>query len=471
MSTYQTFQRIAVAKEIESPENPGGLEKRVALIPEDVSKLRQTGRNIYVEYGAGEGVGFSDEEYLAVGALLESADDIYRNKDLIIKFKGPAMASVEQMQAGCTLFCMAHFHSFPKRAALLEKCRINVIAMEDVLTSPKINEDWEILSRTAMAAALEPFLQSGAITDLAVRIIGWTPELAASVRRAGNRNPQSLHILPMDLQQNQITSKGENTLYFYDSKLFSDPGNILPVLRKSGTHLFDRADFAEQQGKAAISHYRETHPPLKFGLRRIQCLHETGRAGARYGLKLLKENKPALNLAKAKALVLGYGNIATGAMHELYAQGVKCIEVLGRRHTAANEITSHLQGVDLIVNGAEQAKELRGKNFLITKQHVKENLTDGSVIIDLVGGSAANRSPVENVINCTFLTDPHFVEHGVTIASLWGWPMMGMMRETAIRYSGQICDVLIGREQLALGLGKMAPGIAIALVCGPFSKR
>ncbi len=46
--------------------------------------------------------------------------------------------------------------------------------------------------------------------------------------------------------------------------------------------------------------------------------------------------------------------------------------------------------------------------------------------------------------------------------------MMGMMRETAIRYSGQIRDVLLGPEQLLAGLDQLAPGVSRALVCGPF---
>jgi alanine dehydrogenase len=59
----RNFSSIALAKEIESPENPGALEKRVALVPTDVGRLTQAGIKVYVEYGAGEGVGFSDHEY------------------------------------------------------------------------------------------------------------------------------------------------------------------------------------------------------------------------------------------------------------------------------------------------------------------------------------------------------------------------------------------------------------------------
>lgn len=469
MTEFTAFQSIGIAKEIESPENPGGLEKRVALIPEDVKRLCDTGLQVFVEAGAGEGVDFSDEEYLQAGATIQRADEIYQDKDLIIKFKGPAIESIRQMKKGCVLFCMAHFHSFPDRARLLEQKRINVIAMEEVLESPKVTDDEVILSRKAMAAALAPFIESGAIEDLNVRVIGWTPELAGCIRRAGNRSPKTLQVLPLELQHEHLDVAGENALYFYDARIFSDSSELLMELKEKCTHIFDRQVFIENHRENAIAEYRVSHPPFKFGMRKIQCLHETGMAGARYGLKLLRENKPDLDIAKAKVLVLGYGNVGSGAIHEIYDQGVERIHVLGRRHTSAEEIIPYLTGVDLVVNGAEQPRELRGKNYLVTRQHVKDIIPNGSVVIDLVGGSPTNRSPVESVESCTFLTDPHFEEEGVSISSLWGWPMMGMMRETAVRYSGQIVDVLTGPENLIRGLGELAPGVENALVCGPFN--
>lgn len=46
--------------------------------------------------------------------------------------------------------------------------------------------------------------------------------------------------------------------------------------------------------------------------------------------------------------------------------------------------------------------------------------------------------------------------------------MIGMMRETAIRYSGQIIDVLIGHEKLIDGLHILKFGVKRALISGPF---
>jgi len=464
-ATANAFQHIALVKEIESPENPGGLEKRVALIPDDVAKLTATGLSVYVEVGAGEGVGFSDAEYLAANAIMQTAAEIYRDKDLIIKFKGPSLASIDQMRPATTLFCMAHFHSYPDRAALLQQQRINVIAMEEVLESPKVQSDLEILGRTAMAAALQPFIENGTAQQLDIKVIGWSDSLAAAIRRSGNRDPKSLQML---LSDRPVQDLNDNTLLVFDSRL-AMAAELKQQLASYAGNKLDLAKFAAEQGAQAVAEYRASHPPLEFGLRRIQCLHETGRAGARYGVKLLKQNKPGIDISKAKVMVLGYGNVGKGAIHELNQQGVEVVQVLGRTHTAKDRIEHWLQDVDLVVNGAEQPAPLRGKNYLISNQHLRDVIADSSVVIDLVGGSPTNRSPVEAVLSCTFLTDPSFVQDGVSISSLWGWPMMGMMRETAIRYSGQITDVLMGSEKLALGLGQLTPGVARALVCGPFN--
>jgi len=464
------FQHIALAREIESPENPGGLEKRVAMSPGDVAKLIAAGPQVYVENGAGLGVGFSDENYMAAGAVMQSAEEIYQNKDLVIKFKGPAMASISQMRPGCTLFCMAHFDSYPDRAKRLQDNHINVLAMEKVLRSPKTMSDQTILSRTAMAAALKPFMDDNTMGALRVRIIEWTERTASAIRRAGNRDPRSLKLVRPDISVDSLGATGPEALYFYDSTTFGDKDGILAALKKSGAHTFDLADFEKTKGPEAVAAYRESHPPFEFGLRRIQCLHETGQAGARYGLELLQQNKPDLDMADAKVVVLGYGNVGQGALHEIYDWGVKDIAVLGRTHTMSGRIDYWLKDVDLVVNGADQPKHLRGLNYLITNEHLKTLFPEGSVIIDLVGGSEDNRSPVEPVRECTFLTEPHFVQDGVTISALWGWPMLGMMRESAVRYSGQIVDVLTGPEYLLSGLDHLTPGVKRALVCGPFAE-
>ena len=462
------FKNIALVKEIESPENPGGLEKRVALTPNDVGQLTAAGVKVFVEYGAGLGVKFEDSEYIANGALMQNEREIYVNKDMIIKFKGPSLDSISQMKKGCTLFCMAHFHSFPERAKMLEDSEINVIAMEEILESPKVQTDEQILARAAMTNALESFIEDTSISDLKIFVIGRNERLAGAVRRAGNRNPSSLNMLHTDVKFEELKETNSDTLYFYDSENFDDTNELIKKLKDTQANIFDLHTFELRNGEEAISDYRKTHKPFEFGLRRIQCLHETGQAGARYGIKLLKENKPDLDIREAKVVVLGYGNVARGAMHEIYNQGFKNINILGRTQTSKEKIDFFLRGVDLVVNGAEIPREIRGITYLVSNDHLKRIIPEGSVVIDLVGGSETNRSAVESVLSCTFLTEPHFVQDEVTVSALWGWPMLGMMRESAIKYSSQIVDVLIKREKVIEGLDTLPTGVKRALVCGPF---
>jgi len=60
------------------------------------------------------------------------------------------------------------------------------------------------------------------------------------------------------------------------------------------------------------------------------------------------------------------------------------------------------------------------------------------------------------------------IKEEVTVSALWGWPMLGMMKESAQKYSSQIVDVLIKREKMIEGIDSLAAGVKRALVCGPF---
>jgi len=469
MSQHKPFKIIGLAKERESPENPGSMEKRVALIPDDVKKLTKAGCRIFVEYGAGEGVGFKDKQYVKAGAELQSSQELYAGKDLLIKFKGPAMEDIPLMRRGSTLFCMAHFHSFPERARLLEDHKINVVAMEHIVDYPaNVTEDM-ILGRMAADHSLEEFINRNMMRNVHLGVLGYDDSSRELIRRLANHNPASLTLFKPDVYVSSFEHFGGSALYLFDSKKHKFPDYTIDYLKDKQCRLYDVRTFYTEHKKRALDYYKTLHPPASFGLRRIQCLHETGMAGARYGFKLLEEESPLkMKSTEATAIVLGYGNVGMGAIDECYRQGVHAVHILGPAQTQKGVIEKWLEIADVVVNGAEQPAELRGKNFLVTNEHVRTVMKDGAVLIDLIGGSATNLSPVEPVIECTYLTDPHFIQDNVFVAALWGWPMMGMMRETAIRYSGQIAEVLLDKEKLLNGLSELTPGVKPALVCGPF---
>ena len=289
MDTLEPFKVLALAKEVESPENPGALERRVALMPAEVRRIVDEGIKVYVEAGAGDGLGISDSEYAASGATVQNNKEIYQNKEIIVKFKGPAMDAIPLMRPGTTLFCMAHFHSFPERAKLLEKHKINVVAMENILESPKKFSKKIILAKVAMKHF---YLESGEQSEeLSVNFLGWSERMAGAIRRAANRHPQNLTVWAADVKAKELSNLNKNSLFFFDRKSFKYDESLLDGLAKSNCKLMDLQQFEEGKGLSLVAEYFSTHKPFEFGMRRIHCLHETGQAGARYGFKLFKRSE------------------------------------------------------------------------------------------------------------------------------------------------------------------------------------
>ncbi|GAB4218370.1 MAG: Re/Si-specific NAD(P)(+) transhydrogenase subunit alpha [Rhodoferax sp.] len=93
-----TAQRIGVVREIFP------LEKRVATVPEVVSKLIKLGFSVTVETGAGALANMDDTSYTEVGAAIApDAASVWRNADIVFKVRPPTLDEVALMHAGQTL--------------------------------------------------------------------------------------------------------------------------------------------------------------------------------------------------------------------------------------------------------------------------------------------------------------------------------------------------------------------------------
>lgn len=63
-------------------------EYRTIITPAEVNAIVGDGHEVYVQRGAGEGAGFSDEQFVAEGAkLLDTMEDVYATCDFITKVK------------------------------------------------------------------------------------------------------------------------------------------------------------------------------------------------------------------------------------------------------------------------------------------------------------------------------------------------------------------------------------------------
>ncbi len=77
-------------------------ERRVALTPDGVTRLRGIGLDVAVEAAAGVGAGFPDEAYVAAGARIAAKQALYAECDLLLCVQPPdgdGVASLRQGQA------------------------------------------------------------------------------------------------------------------------------------------------------------------------------------------------------------------------------------------------------------------------------------------------------------------------------------------------------------------------------------
>lgn len=97
---------IGVPKEIKNNEN------RVALTPAGAKELVKRGHAVYVQHTAGEGSGFSDEQYETAGAqILPTIEDTYAIAEMIMKVKEPIEQEYELIKEDQLLFTYFHFAS------------------------------------------------------------------------------------------------------------------------------------------------------------------------------------------------------------------------------------------------------------------------------------------------------------------------------------------------------------------------
>lgn len=118
---------IGVPKEIKNNEN------RVAMTPAGVAELKHNGHTVYVQHTAGEGSGFSDDEYIAAGAqILPTIEAVYDIAEMIVKVKEPIEPEYKLIKKDQVVFTYFHFASDRKLTEAMIVSRGVCIAYETV---------------------------------------------------------------------------------------------------------------------------------------------------------------------------------------------------------------------------------------------------------------------------------------------------------------------------------------------------
>jgi alanine dehydrogenase len=142
--------KIGVVKEIKADEY------RVALTPAGARELVQGGHEVLLESGAGEASAFTDAQYAAVGARIESVGDVWAVAELLLKVKEPIEEEYPRIRAGQILFTYLHLAASKELTEALVASGATCIAYETVETAsgglPLLAPMSEIAGRLAAQA-------------------------------------------------------------------------------------------------------------------------------------------------------------------------------------------------------------------------------------------------------------------------------------------------------------------------------
>ncbi len=106
-------------------------EYRVGLTPDNVMAFTAKGHTVYVETHAGEGAGFSDEEYKNAGAIiLNTPAEVFEQADMIVKVKEPEVCEYDLLRKGQILYTYLHLAPNPELADVLLKKGVKAVAYE-----------------------------------------------------------------------------------------------------------------------------------------------------------------------------------------------------------------------------------------------------------------------------------------------------------------------------------------------------
>ncbi|MGM0652431.1 MAG: alanine dehydrogenase [Bacillota bacterium] len=118
---------IGVPREIKPDEN------RVAITPGGVEVLVEAGHEVMIEKTAGEGSGFTDQQYREAGAkLVEDPAELFGQAEMILKVKEPQKAEYSYFRENLIIFTFLHLGANPSLTEALLADKVTGISYDTV---------------------------------------------------------------------------------------------------------------------------------------------------------------------------------------------------------------------------------------------------------------------------------------------------------------------------------------------------
>lgn len=155
-------------------------ERRVALVPGILKQfIDRLGAELMLEKSAGEASGFDDDAYPGV-MLLDTADELYAQADIVLKVQPPSIDEVNKLKEGSLLIGFLAPHTGDERIHALNARKITSLAMELV---PRISRAQSIdaLSSQGNIAGYKAVLMAA---NLSGRLFPMLTTAAGTIRPA-----------------------------------------------------------------------------------------------------------------------------------------------------------------------------------------------------------------------------------------------------------------------------------------------
>ena len=140
------------------PKETADLEKRVALIPDTVSRLTEKELDVWIETDAGQNSNFPDDRYREAGAkIVEDSGELFSQSDIILSINPPDDAKIAQMKRGGVLICFLWALQNPELVEKLKTKGVTALGLDAV---PRISraQNMDALSSMSSIAGYKSIL-------------------------------------------------------------------------------------------------------------------------------------------------------------------------------------------------------------------------------------------------------------------------------------------------------------------------
>jgi H+-translocating NAD(P) transhydrogenase subunit alpha len=221
-------------------------ERRVGLVPETVGRLVKDGFEVLVESGAGRDYNL-DADYEDAGAsVVEGAEDVYGEADLVVKVANPTEDELEHMREGQALICFLNGPQNPKKVGQLAEAGVTVFSNEAI-------------PRTSVAQSMDALSSMGSIAGYKCALIGadtlgkYVPMLSTAAGTTKAANVLVLGVAVAGLQAIAIMNRLGGEVFAYD---------IRPETKEQaqslGASFIDSDDEKEEEGEDQFEEYKPT---------------------------------------------------------------------------------------------------------------------------------------------------------------------------------------------------------------------